>query len=118
MLSGCKVIPALGSGQCALPELTRSDFAHVGRHAAVEPVTVTTARHDRHMGRKSMGERELLGTRPNDELAKAARRRVAELEMASMSDYLALLIARDVDRLDIAPRPKATDTRQELPISA
>lgn len=66
-------------------------------------------------GRKSKGPRELLGTRPAVPLADAARTRADELGL-SISDYLATLLATDLDMLQYAPRP--TDpTRLELPIT-
>jgi len=65
----------------------------------------------------SKGARELLVTRPSTNVATAARRRVADLGFESMSDYLAALIARDVQMPDQAPKPVDRSTRQELPIT-
>lgn len=67
-------------------------------------------------GRHSKGERELLGTRPARALADAARVRADDLGM-SMSDYLATLIAQDLDMMSYAPTPN-DPTRVELPIEA
>lgn len=50
-------------------------------------------------GRPFKGDRELLGTRPPVPLAEAARHRAAEFGM-TVSDYLATLIAKDVNPLD------------------
>jgi hypothetical protein len=68
-------------------------------------------------GRKSKGVRELLGTRPDTVLAEAARGRVDELGL-SMSDYLAILIAQDLDMPQYAPKIPNTIRHMELPISA
>ncbi|UDM12295.1 hypothetical protein [Clavibacter michiganensis] len=65
----------------------------------------------------SKGARELLVTRPNSCVVTAARWRVAELGYKSMSDYLAALIARDVQMPDLAPKPVSQSTREELPIA-
>ena len=67
-------------------------------------------------GRKSKGVRELLGTRTDSVLAEAARGRVDELGI-SMSDYLAILIAQDLDMPQYAPRTPARAQRMELPIA-
>lgn len=67
-------------------------------------------------GRKSKGVRELLGTRPAQPLAEAARARADELDM-TVSDYLATLIAEDLDMLQYAPQ-RNDPSRVELPISA
>jgi hypothetical protein len=67
-------------------------------------------------GRKSKGARELLGTRPDTVLAEAARRRVDELGL-SMSDYLAILIAQDLDLPQYAPKTPAPIQHMELQIS-
>jgi hypothetical protein len=67
-------------------------------------------------GRKSKGVRELLGTRPDTVLAEAARGRVDELGL-SMSDYLAILIAQDLDMPQYAPKIPNTIRHMELPIS-
>jgi hypothetical protein len=67
-------------------------------------------------GRKSKGVRELLGTRPDTVLAEAARGRVDELGL-SMSDYLAILIAQDLDMPQYAPKIPNTTHHMELPIS-
>ncbi|GAB7302373.1 hypothetical protein [Clavibacter michiganensis] len=65
----------------------------------------------------SKGARELLVTRPSMSVATAARRRVADLGFRSMSDYLAALIAADVQMPDQAPKPVDNTTSQELPIA-
>lgn len=65
-------------------------------------------------GRKSKGARELLGTRPAEKLAEAARLRADELGM-TMSDYLATLIAEDLDMPQYAPQPPR-DRAAELDI--
>jgi hypothetical protein len=70
------------------------------------------------MGRKSKGSRALLGTRPSDVLAEAAWQRKEELGYASMSDYLAALIAADLRMPDQAPKPIDHSTEAELPIAA
>jgi hypothetical protein len=67
-------------------------------------------------GRKSKGVRELLGTRPDTVLAEAARGRVDELGL-SMSDYLAILIAQDLDMPQYAPKIPNPVQHMELPIS-
>jgi hypothetical protein len=67
-------------------------------------------------GRKSKGVRELLGTRPDTVLAEAARGRVDELGI-SMSDYLATLLARDLNMPQYAPKTPAPVHHMELPIS-
>jgi hypothetical protein len=67
-------------------------------------------------GRKTKGARELLGTRTPVALAEAARDRVDELGI-SMSDYLAILLAQDLDLPEYAPQIHAQITRMELPIS-
>jgi hypothetical protein len=67
-------------------------------------------------GRKSKGVRELLGTRPDTVLAEAARRRVDELGI-SMSDYLAILLAQELDMPQYAPKVPNPIQHMELPIS-
>lgn len=67
-------------------------------------------------GRKSKGARELLGTRPLSALAEAARARVDERGI-SMSDYLATLIAQDLDLPQYAPNAPTPIQHMELPIS-
>ncbi|GIT82083.1 hypothetical protein LLS1_37520 [Leifsonia sp. LS1] len=85
------------------------------------PVTVTNSRLTQTMsnargGRRSKGQRELLGTRAPVLLAEAARTKAAELGL-NVNDYLATLIAQDTNMLEFAPRP-ADPTRLELPITA
>lgn len=80
-------------------------------------ITVTAVREDRAMGRNSKGPRALLGTRPSTTVATAARRRQTELGYQSMSDYLAALIAADVQMPDQAPQPVDRSTHEELPIA-
>ncbi|WP_295792204.1 hypothetical protein [uncultured Microbacterium sp.] len=70
------------------------------------------------MGRKSKGARALLGTRPSEVLAQAAWARKEELGYESMSNYLAALIAADVQMPDEAPQPIDRSTAAELPIAA
>jgi len=53
-------------------------------------------------GRKSKGQRELLATRALVPLAAAARNRADDLGM-TMSDYLASLIAQDINPAQFAP---------------
>ena len=67
-------------------------------------------------GRKSKGVRELLGTRPDTVLAEAARHRVDQLGL-SMSDYLATLIAKDLNMPQYAPKTPAPIQHMELHIS-
>lgn len=67
-------------------------------------------------GRRSKGQRELLGTRAPVPLAEAARSKAAELGL-NVNDYLATLIAQDTNMLEFAPRP-ADPTHLELPITA
>ncbi|WIB72551.1 hypothetical protein [Curtobacterium sp. MCBD17_026] len=70
------------------------------------------------MGRNSKGQRALLGTRPSEVLAQAARQRKDELGYATMSDYLAALIAADLQMPDQAPKPVDRSAETELPIAA
>lgn len=70
------------------------------------------------MGRNSKGQRALLGTRPSEVLAQAAWQRKDELGYATMSDYLAALIAADLQMPDQAPTPIDRSTELELPIVA
>ena len=65
-------------------------------------------------GRKSKGERELLGTRPMAPLAHAARLRADELGL-TVSDYLVALIAEDLGMQQYAPA-QPDPSRVELPI--
>lgn len=65
----------------------------------------------------SKGPRELLGTRPSKAVAAAARGRRRELGYESMSDYIAALIARDVQMPDQAPKPVSHSINEELPIA-
>jgi hypothetical protein len=65
----------------------------------------------------SKGARELLGTRPSKAVAAAARGRRYELGYESMSDYIAALIAADVQMLDQAPKPVSRSAYEELPIA-
>ncbi len=81
------------------------------------PESDAGSRDDRVMPQISKGARELLVTRPNTSVVTAARRRVDDLGYKSMSDYLAALIARDVQMPDLAPLPVDRSTRQELPIA-
>jgi len=68
------------------------------------------------MGRRTKGARELLGTRADTALAAAARLKAAELGL-SVSDYLATVLAIDLDLPQYAP--KTTDlSALELPINA
>ncbi len=69
------------------------------------------------MSNPSKGERPLLGTRPLLPVTKAARKRWAENGYPSMSDYLAALIARDVQMPDLAPKPVSLSTSEDLPIA-
>jgi hypothetical protein len=73
--------------------------------------------HDRVMGRNSKGPRALLGTRPSEAVARAAWQRKDELGYATMSDYLAALIAADVQMPEQAPKPADRSTDAELPIA-
>lgn len=67
------------------------------------------------MGRRTKGARELLGTRTDTVLAAAARSKAADLGL-SVSDYLATILAADLDLPQHAP--KTTDlSALELPIS-
>jgi len=66
-------------------------------------------------GRRSKGERELLGTRPLLPLAEAARDRADALGL-SMSDYLAALIAQDTKLPQFSP-VQSNRNELELPIS-
>lgn len=91
------------------------------RHAASVPVTVIgpgliDPMRTSYGGRKSKGPRELLGTRPAQPLADAARQRADELNM-TVSDYLAALIAADLEMPQYAPQPN-DPSRVELPIPA
>lgn len=99
--------------------LDRADDMYATR--AQIPVTVTDSRLTHLMsnargGRRSKGQRELLGTRAPVPLAEAARSKAAELGL-NVNDYLATLIAHDTNMLEFAPRP-ADPTRLELPITA
>lgn len=68
------------------------------------------------MGRRTKGSRELLGTRADTALAAAARLKAAELGL-SVSDYLATILAIDLDLPQYAPA--TTDpSALELPINA
>ncbi|MDO4039343.1 hypothetical protein [Clavibacter michiganensis] len=69
------------------------------------------------MSNLSKGDRPLLGTRPSKAVATAARKRRVELGFPSMSDYIAALIARDVQMPDQAPKPVTQSTYEELPIA-
>ncbi|MBF4625833.1 toxin-antitoxin system [Clavibacter sp. VKM Ac-2872] len=69
------------------------------------------------MSNPSKGERLLLGTRPLLPVTKAAQKRRVELGYPSMSDYIAALIARDVQMPDLAPKPVSHSTYEELPIA-
>lgn len=68
------------------------------------------------MSNPSKGVRPLLGTRPPLPVSRAASTRWVELGYPSMSDYLAALIARDVQMPDLAPKPGTPSTSEELPI--
>lgn len=69
------------------------------------------------MSNVSKGDRPLLGTRPLKAVSTAAKKRRVELGFESMSDYLAALIARDVQMPDLAPKPVSHSTYEELPIA-
>lgn len=55
-------------------------------------------------GRKSKGDRQLLGTRPPAPLAVAARKSADKLGM-TVNDNLITLLARDLNLPEFAPKP-------------
>lgn len=66
-------------------------------------------------GRRSKGDRDHLTTRPPLVVGSAVRAKSKSLGYEYVSDYVAALLARDVEMDDLAPAPGQVDGQGALP---